>query len=213
MGTFLLAWRLPLGLALLCLILAGLVWRGATRPLQPPPAPAGSATGAEDAASDGPAFAPDPVSAFSAVVDRPLFSRSRRPAPPERAVATEAKPGDNASPFVLSGVLIAGTSRVAFLRPVAEPKTLRVLEGETVDGWKIEKILPQRVVIGNGAVSTELTLKDRIAPATAAARPPDKGAAPPPHGVPAPGMPEIPGMQRPDDIPPETYDDAVDESQ
>lgn len=211
LGTGIRAWGLPLTLALACLLFAGLVWRGLTGPL--PAATVPAATAAGDAQADGgdggPAFAAEPIEAFAAVIERPLFSRARRPAPPERAVASDAKPGENASPFVLSGVLIAGANRVAFLKPVADVKTLRVLEGETIEGWKVEKILPQRVVIGNGTVSAELTLRDRILPAGTGVPPADKAATARPPAEHRPGVPDIPGMQRPDDIPPETYDEGI----
>jgi hypothetical protein len=190
-------------------------WSGLTRPLdrgddatRRVPASEQAAGAAADAA-----FEAEPRETFAATVDRPLFSRSRRPAPPEPAAVAAAKPGENGAPFELSGVLIAGASRVAFLKPIAQPKTLRVLEGETIEGWKVERILPERVVIGNGGARAELTLKDRILPAgTGAARPKEPapgrqaGAPPLPPGL--PGAPQ--GIPRGDELPPEGYDGELD---
>jgi hypothetical protein len=196
MAVILTAWRLPLLLTALCVALAVALAGIVGAPMAPP---AGSSQETEAIGDDAVAdrsFELEPLASFEAMVERPLFSRSRRPQPPRNAAA-DARTGNAGAPFLLSGVIVAGTTRVAFLQPRSQPKTLRVMEGETVDGWKIEKILPQRVVIGNGDAREELLLQDRIAPATADGRlQPRAGRRPPP------GREEMPGQQfqRGDDV-------------
>jgi hypothetical protein len=169
MTAFLTAWRVPLLLTALCVVLAVVLARAIDAPI-----PVSTASSPEVDAAGGDAgvdrsFELEPIASFAAVTERPLFSRSRRPAPVDRTSATDVRTGNTGAPFVLSGVLVAGATRVAFLQPRSQPKTLRVMEGETVEGWKIEKILPYRVVIGNGDAREELALQDRIAPAPATA--------------------------------------------
>jgi hypothetical protein len=185
----------PLLLVALCMVLAIVLAGVIETPTLPSAASAPEAEAGGDGATAERPFELEPLSSYAAIIERPLFSRSRRPQPPERSVAADARAGNGGAPFLLSGVIVAGPTRVAFLQPRSQPKTLRVLEGETVEGWKIEKILPQRVVIGNGDAREELSLQDRIAPAPPPAdgrlqqRP---GRRPPPP----PGMEQMmPGQQ------------------
>jgi hypothetical protein len=196
MAVILTAWRLPLLLMALCVALAiglaGIV--GA--PVAPSAGPSRETEATADDAVADRSFELEPLASFAAIVERPLFSRSRRPQPLRNATA-DARTGNAGAPFLLSGVIIAGATRVAFLQPRSQPKTLRVLEGETVDGWKIEKILPQRVVIGNGEAREELFLQDRITPTTPDGRLQPRAGRPPP-----PGREGMPGQQfqRGDDV-------------
>ncbi|MFO1152194.1 MAG: hypothetical protein U1E42_00820 [Rhodospirillales bacterium] len=190
MSAFLTAWRWPLLLTGLCVALA-VVLAGLVDAPSPPSAESAAQDSGpvdDDAMADR-SFELDPITSFREVAERPLFSRSRRPAPPDRGAAADARSGGSGAPFVLSGVIVAGTTRVAFLQPRSQPKTLRVLEGETVEGWKIEKIQPFRVVIGNGDAREELTLQDRIAPSGAAAAAPADGRQSPRTGRRMPPQP------------------------
>lgn len=183
-------WRVPLLLAVLCAgfaaVLAGII----DGPGSPPADPDTEVAAAADDATAERSFDLEPLESFDAVVERPLFSRTRRPLPVAAATKSDAHGGSAGVPFLLSGILIAGSTRVAFLQPRSEPKTLRVLEGETIEGWKIEKITQRQVVVGNGEVSQELTLQDRNAPVAAAA--PD-GRGQPGRGGRRP--PPIPGRE------------------
>ncbi len=191
--AFLTTWRLPLLLAALCLaltvVLAGVIDA-------PEPAAAVSSEDMEAVGADALAdrsFQLEPIASFGAIVERPLFSRSRRPAPVDRSSTADVRTSNTGVPFMLSGIIVAGPTRVAFLQPRSQPKTLRVLEGETVEGWKIEKILPYRVVIGNGDAREELALQDRLAPAPGAGdgRLQQRNGRRPPPPMPPPGRPEL----------------------
>jgi hypothetical protein len=150
-----------------------------------------------ESAADGGSL--PPLAAFSTTVERPLFSRNRRPPPPGEAAGAELAQGTATEmPFLLSGVLIAGPRRVALLQTRASPKTLRVEEGETVEGWKVVTIRPQAVVVRSGSGQQELKLLDRIANPAALQRPPSPGrpAARRPVGQPgAPPPPDLPPDQ------------------
>lgn len=184
-------WRLAALLSVACLALGGVLYWQLSQPLpavgKAPPTPLDGAASAPSAdqpgdeaaaanddataggeadggspATDADVFRLPPLSEFSAIIDRPLFTRGRRPAPPSPDEAGAATSADGSSPFLLSGVMIAGGRRVALLQTRASPKTIRVEEGETVQGWKVVAIKPHVVTISSGTNKDELKLPDRI---------------------------------------------------
>lgn len=111
------------------------------------------------------------------IVARPLFVPTRRPAPPAAAAAVSTmKRGQ----FVLTGVTVTPDVSIAFLKEVANGKTLGVKKGAQANGLTVETVEPRRVVLKQGDELEELSLNVQV-PARVAAAP-----APPP---PAPGMP------------------------
>ena len=119
-----------------------------------------------------------PVSAFSAVAARPLFSPTRRPdmplpaAPPPVAVATPATVAvPPPPPGTLLGVLISPHGASAILR-LLNGRSETVREGGTVEGWRVKQVSSDRVLLVSDAVSAELTF-----PAARAAPAPVAGAA------------------------------------
>lgn len=181
------AWRLPALLAGLCIALAALVAWQVQRPMPGPAAVAAAGGGAEGAAepaampesegADESAVAGDvfnlaDVETFAALVERPLFHRTRRPVPVAEAAESAAGAGSTV-PFQLSGVLVAGRTRVALLRNPASARVIRAEEGETIEGWRIEAVRPQSVVVRSGQTREEMTLADRLAPSPA--HPPQGG--------------------------------------
>lgn len=102
-----------------------------------------------------------PQEDYIEVVERPLFSRSRRPAPPE-----DAKPGagtaggeeDTAARIALNGIVLTGTHRVALLRFDNDPKVMHVSEGQEAGGWLIEKIRADRIVVRRAQQESEIVL-------------------------------------------------------
>jgi type II secretory pathway component PulC len=78
---------------------------------------------------------------FAALADRPPFSASRRAA---------RLPSDGTAALVLgryrlSGIVVAPTSRSVILSGT-DNRSIVVAEGETVDGWTVEEITPEKVV-------------------------------------------------------------------
>ncbi len=109
-------------------------------------------------------FSMPPRDSYSEIVARPLFSPSRRP-----AVAPEEEPqaGEivaTPSGFVLTGVMIAVDDRFALLRRRVPPDMAWVSVGQVIDGWLVEAIEPNRVVLQNGSLREELVLEDRARP-------------------------------------------------
>lgn len=165
-----------------------------------------SADAGDSKATDDDVFRLPPLTEFSDIVERPLFTRGRRPAPPSADDAGAVANADGSSPFLLSGVIIAGARRVALLQTRNSPKTIRVEEGETIQGWKVVAIRPHVVTISSGSNKDELKLPDRIGapPSSPPPRqsPRAQGAIPNDargEGVPPPFMPPgHPTEQAPD---------------
>jgi len=153
-------------LLLVCLLLATTVWleiEAAPRPGQPlPPAP--------DTAPEPPplpdelAYRPPALEDFREVAERPLFAPSRRPpadAPPPVAVAAPAAPELG---FELIGVVISPAETLALVRQPGAPDLVRAGIGQTVAGWTVERIFPNRVLFRAGDRVEELALRDDVAP-------------------------------------------------
>src|SRR5437879_11673535 len=110
-------------------------------------------------AQDQPAAAPsNPVAAqsleqLSTILDRPLFSPTRRPpapppAPPPIVQAAEPPAPPPPPPnLVLFGVVMDGESARAVVRAGADKKLVRAQIGAETDGWKGSQIEGRKVVL------------------------------------------------------------------
>lgn len=149
-----------------CVAAAGFVgfqlWRGDV-PLDQPPdqqTPAAQTGTAESEEPTTAGFEMKPSADFTQIVERPLFNRSRRPAPPEESKAAAGGAGQEAAAakIALNGIVLAGRRRVALLRFDADPKVMHVAEGQQAGGWLIEKIGTDRVVLRRGQQASEIVL-------------------------------------------------------
>jgi hypothetical protein len=98
-------------------------------------------------------------------IRRPLFEQRRRPVepPPARAsvvVAPSPVPRRSADPNALTllGILLSEGRTIALLNRNQTGQNVRVEEGDTVDGWTIERIEAQRVVLRHGDTKIALQL-------------------------------------------------------
>lgn len=105
-------------------------------------------------------FAMPPLSAFSETVDRPLFSRTRRPAAHAGALPAS-------SSFKLVAIVISAQDRHALLGFGQPRKIMRVAEEEDIGGWTVEAILPDKIIVRHADAREEVSAKDH--PRTAAA--------------------------------------------
>ena len=109
---------------------------------------------APPAGSDPPSVL-DPPSADSlrAIVERPLFVATRRPAPETVAVAPP-KPvaGPRGSGIILgryrvTGVVVTPAHRIVFLTRLSDKGSLALAQGERLEGWVIAVVSRTRVVL------------------------------------------------------------------
>lgn len=126
-----------------------------------------------------PSFSMPALSAFSEVVARPVFSRTRRPGAAAGMVAAS-------SSFTLVGIILAPADRHALLGFGQPRKLFRVSEGQEVGGWTVEAILPDKVIVRHADVREEVSAKDHSRTAAVGGLPapaiiPRGGRKPPTH--------------------------------
>jgi hypothetical protein len=190
--------RLLLLLLALCGCLLGVIYlEAAGSALPAPPEIAPRAPAASDAAGAGNArFALPPLNTYAEVTQRPLFAETRRPAP-----GSAVDPA--AASFTLVAIIISGDDRHALLAHGQPPQTERIVEGQSVDGWTVESILSDRVVLRRVDTRMEVTAKSKatLAPASPA---PAASVRPLPNGMvraapqfPPPVLNRAPGVPPP----------------
>jgi hypothetical protein len=93
-----------------------------------------------------------PLASLDSFISRPPFSESRRPPPPsgDAATATVA--------FELSGVVMLASDRYVLLGRPGSNQLSRAREGQIEDGWTIESILADRIVLRSAKQRAELKL-------------------------------------------------------
>jgi hypothetical protein len=93
---------------------------------------------------------------YREVLDRPLFSPTRRPS--ETAPAPAG--GDESGMPVLQGTVVSPGRKFALFAGGPETPAHRVAEGETIGRWTVAKIAAARVILkGEDGAPVELTLK------------------------------------------------------
>lgn len=171
----------------LCLILGGVIYLELSF-VPSPPAASRIALGPPEPAVlpvADPGFTMKPLDDFSEIARRPLFIPSRRPLPPD---TEPPRPGPRKAErhrFTLKGVVIVADERMAVLQRRRGRTALRVVEGQQIDGWLVEAIMPDRVVLRQGETREEVALRDNLkAPSRAKVR------------TVAPGTPTAPAAKR-----------------
>jgi hypothetical protein len=96
------------------------------------------------------------ASSLAAVVGRPLFSPSRRPVVAENAASAGSA---RAIALRVEGVIEIGGRRRAIIRREGAGESVRVSEGDMVEGWTVRSIASERVVLVSP--SGELVLPTR----------------------------------------------------
>jgi general secretion pathway protein N len=150
--------RAPLLLLALCAGLGLIIYLELDRPAIDPAWSAPTPRPASPAGESDPGFRLPPLAAYSEVVARPLFSPSRRP-----GAAAESGPedGGQASPFTIMGTVVSDTARRALISHGNPPQLAHVTEGQRLEGWTVETIAADRVVLTQGGQRVEIKVKDR----------------------------------------------------
>jgi len=102
--------------------------------------------------------------ALAVIVERPVFSQTRRPS----RAAGDSVPG-SAIDFMLSGVVISGGERSALIQPAAGGAVQRLQEGQDFGGWTVTEIAADRITVRRDTIEAEMYL-DYAAPAPATSR-------------------------------------------
>ena len=143
---------------------SGLGTRAYERPFVPEPAPVSSPSANTPVVPRSPPEKPA-ISTFAEIVNRRLFTRSRRPAPKKelKVVADAPKPEN----LDIIGVMISPAGRMALLRTIATNEVVRAFEGQSVGGWEVSAIKPTQIVLRRGDDSEVIKMNDAPPPSVA----------------------------------------------
>jgi hypothetical protein len=176
--------RLLLLLGLAVVLAGALLWdwrgdgsgeRAPNAPARPPKAVAANVAADRGASAEdgrmGEDRGPNPLASLALdqlrdTVRRPLFEKGRRPVePPPRTAAVPAPPAPvprktvDTNALTLLGILKSeDQSAIALVKRNQTGQNLRLQEGDTVDGWTIDRIEADRVFLRQGDTRIALQL-------------------------------------------------------
>ena len=111
---------------------------------------------------------------FSETLTRPLFMPNRQPpmaTAAESPVSAVRAVQPSTNRYALSAIIIVDNQRIALLTDTATGGVRRVREGESLAGWRVEKIHKDGAVLSNGDTREELALRSFGPPAPRPASP------------------------------------------
>lgn len=151
-------------LAILCVVLAAVTaapWL--FDPAADPTADAGGRDSQEAAPTPMPRLELPPIERFAALVERPIFTATRRSAPRRPGAAPISGAGTNLvlGRYRLAGIVVAPTRRLVLLRRPGDSKTIRVLEGETIDGWTLTQVSKTALILESGNRREEFLVRGK----------------------------------------------------
>ncbi len=148
-------WLAP---ALMLGVCAALAWTvyweiqvGAPEPVE---AAGGQAPPLSDLPAE-PSFVMAPAESFSAILERPLFSPTRRP-PAEGTVTIET--GEPELEVTVVGIIISSEEQIAIIKPKGGSQFVRLSEGDSFQGWILETIEPDRITFQRGDIEEHIEL-------------------------------------------------------
>ncbi len=145
----------------LCLVLAAFVYVQVRREA-PGPAPSGAgATPPLAALPDQPRFTMAPAEDFTTILERPLFSPTRRP--PAQGVAAAAAPEPELQ-VTLVGVIISSEEQIAIVRLNDADRFARLSVGDSFQGWTLDSIEPRRITFRRGDLEEHIELSYDVPP-------------------------------------------------
>lgn len=109
--------------------------------------------------STGQGFVMPPLDHFADVTQRPLFSPSRRPRRLEPDVSVTATTN-----FALVGTVISAAGRRALVKHGDPPRLDPVDEGQIIDGWKVGKVEPEKMIMTRDDAQIEVSSRKGWAP-------------------------------------------------
>jgi hypothetical protein len=101
-------------------------------------------------------FSPPPVESFAAINARPIFSPERKPIEPV-AIASANGPSQLLK-AILVGVIMDAQNRLALIKTAASPLAEAFAVGATIEGWQVQEIDTDKVVLRSGAAQDEIRL-------------------------------------------------------
>jgi hypothetical protein len=103
-------------------------------------------------------YTPPTFKVFDEILRRPLFSESREPPPPPEKVSVVSAPVVTHIRLELEGVAITPDARIAVLRDLTTKQVLHLAEGDSHNGWKLERVTTDKALFKSNQQSVELEL-------------------------------------------------------
>jgi hypothetical protein len=106
---------------------------------------------------------PDPKDAYASVTDRPLFRPERRPeeeVDPDTLASPDTDVLTSLDGMNLSAVIITPTLVSAWIQDPNEPRLRRLRIGDDLEGWSVQSILPDRILLERQGEQDALILRD-----------------------------------------------------
>lgn len=99
---------------------------------------------------------------YAVVTERPLFLPGRRPPSeePEEEVAPEPEKAADLARLDLNAVLITPAGSSAWVRDPANKDLVRLRPGDDLEGWSVQEILSDRVLLERQGETDTLILRD-----------------------------------------------------
>lgn len=146
-------------LAVLCLMLAALIALEVVWPFEVRGRAGVGSDKKWQAPVSGQDFRLPELESFADVIERPLFLKSRRPAPPKVGPEGVASAADGRlGQYALAGVVITPDERFVLLRATRDNKFHRVADGQDFEGWTVQAIEGEEVVFGREGAEERLPL-------------------------------------------------------
>ncbi len=108
-----------------------------------------------------PSYTAAPVADFSTILERPLFSPTRRP--PEEGVVAVA-PSEPELQVTLVGVIISSDEQIAIVKLKDTTSFARLSVGDSFQGWVLDSIEPSRISFRRGDVEEHIELTFDVPP-------------------------------------------------
>lgn len=110
-------------------------------------------------------YSPPPLTEFSAMIRRPLFTQKRRPENTSLVQTFDPlqnRPAQQSTKtsFLLSGVARSGDDYVALIKQSRTGETLMLRKGDTISGWVVTNIKPEEVWLSAAGEMSILALRD-----------------------------------------------------
>ncbi len=106
-----------------------------------------------------------PLADFSAIVKQPVFTATRRAAPADLPAPVAAAVPDSGlilGRYILSGVIVTPSKRLVLLKRQGDGKTIRVSQGEELDGWTVEEITADVISLRSGARQERIVTREKL---------------------------------------------------
>ncbi len=102
-------------------------------------------------------LAEKPLESYSHMVNRPLFTEGRKPVEEVDNKPTEEFTGN--IELELTGIVETPEGTTAMLRDKLKQKNYRARKGDNVEGWDVDDVLDEKVIVRRGANRKELPLR------------------------------------------------------